>query len=230
MLDPYFSKELSSRQIQVLIHYFNYFGVEPNDVHYIKTEEFYSDLFPVDLVVIEPNSKFDYYTIATVGLSEYKFEEKYVRSELLLVLPKEWKPIFDKEQYYWAPALLKDVAYASIENKRPIKVGQVYLLNEEGKTYSPSTDAVGAIVTIPEMYDFDMYEEFIDETYTKFFQIVPIENNDIKKLEEIGPMKFIQFDLRDSEKPLMVAKLKEKAVQGIDKLVKQNESKLKSKK
>ena len=229
MLDPYYSKELSERQIEVLIHYFNYFGVEPNDVHFIKTEEYYTDLFPVDLVVVEPNDKFDYYTIATVGLSEYRFDENFVRSELLMVLPKTWKPIFDKEEYYWAPALLKDIAYASIASRRAVKVGQVYLLNEEGKTYSPSTDAVGGIITIAEMFDFDMYESLIGETYTKFFQVVPIDNNDVQKLDEIGPMKFIQFNLHDSEKPLMVAKVKEKPVQGIDRLVKQNESKLKSK-
>lgn len=229
MLEPYYSKELSERQITVLVHYFNYFGVEPKDVHYIKTEEFYTDLFPIDLVVIEPNEKFDYYTIATVGLSEYKFDENFARSELLMVMPKTWKPIFDKEQYYWAPALLKDVAYAAVENKRAVKVGQVYLLNEEGKTYSPSTDAIGGIITIAEMYDFDMYEALIGETYTKFFQVVPIDNNDYAKLEQIGPMKFIQFELHDSENPLMVAKMKEKPVEGIDKLIKHNEGKLKKK-
>ena len=227
MLEPYYSKELSERQIEVLVHYFHYFDVDPKEVHYIKTEEFYTDLYPIDLVIIEPNKKFDYYTIATVGFSEYKLDENFARSELMMVMPKEWKPIFDKEKYYWAPALLKDIAYAAVTNKRAVKVGQVYLLNEEGKTYSPSTDAIGGIVTIAEMYDFDIYEALIGETYTKFFQVVPIDNNDYQKIETMGPMKFIQFELHDSENPLMVAKLKEKPVDGIDKLISHNEKKLK---
>lgn len=227
MLETYYSKELSERQIEVLVHYFNYFGVAPEEVHYIKTEEFYTDLFPIDIVVIEPNKKSEYYTIATVGLSSYKLDENFARSELLMAMPKNWKPNFDKEQYYWAPALLKDIAYAAVANKRAVKVGQVYLLNEEGKTYSPSTDAIGGIITIAEMYDFDIYEALIEKTYTKFFQVVPIDNNDYQKLETMGPMKFIQFELHDSENSLMVAKFKEKKVEGIDKLILHNENKLK---
>ena len=229
MAEPYFSEELTERQLAVILHYMQVTGATPDDMHYLKTEEYIGDLFPVDLIVFEPTANFKYYTIATVGLSEYKFSNNFARSELMMVLPLNWKPIFDKEEYYWAPQLLKDVAYCIVDRKQGVNIGQVYLLeNPNGDAkYSDYTDAIGTIVTLPEMFPLSMFERQIGETFTRFFQVVPVNKDDVQKMDEVGPLQFIQFNLHDSEGPLMVAKVKEKQAEGIDRLIQQNESALK---
>ena len=230
---PYFSDGLTDRQIFVMMHYIRALKTTPDDLHYIKSEEYAHDLFPIDIVVFEPTKEFDYYVVGTVGLSDYRFDKNFSRSELIMALPKTWKPIFDKEEYYWAPQMVRDIAYCVLERKEGTYPGQVYLLTDEslqaeGGTYSPQTDAVGAILTFPEMFSLEMYEREMYHSYVRFLQVVPIDKNDVQKLDEIGPADFIKFDLHDSEGPTMVVKLKEKPLQGIDKLVKQNEDALKN--
>jgi len=229
MAEHYFSEQLSERQLSVVLHYMDILGATPDNMHFLKTEEYIGDLFPVDLIVFEPTQKFKYYTVATVGLSEYRFNNNFARSELMMTLPLTWKPIFDKEEYYWAPQLLRDIAYCVVGRKQGVNIGQVYLLenpNEEAK-YTEFSDAIGGIITLPEMYPLTMFEREIGESFTRFFQVVPVSKPDVQKMDEVGPLQFIQFDLHDSENPLMVVKLKEKQVEGIDRLIQQNETSLK---
>ena len=231
MAEPYFSKELSERQTAVVMHYLKNLGADPYDMDYVKTQEYNSDVFPVDIAIIDPSELFNYYVVATVGLSSYRFNKNFARCELMMVLPPEWKPVLDKEEFYWAPQLLRDVAYNLIDNDMGVAVGQVHLLNgtEESGTYSPFTDAVGGIITMPEMFPITMCEEKIGDTYTRFMQVVPVTKDDVAKIESMTPFKFIEFELHDSEGPQMVVKLKEKPLQGIDRIIKQNEAVLKEK-
>ena len=228
--EPYFSEELSDRQLKVVMHCFKVLGVTPDYLHYIKSEERIYDLFPVDVAVFEPAfEEFNYYVATTVGLSSYRFDNNFARSELLMVLPSTWKPNMDKEEYYWPLRMLQDIAYQLVENKVGVCPGQVFVLGGEDDkaTYSKYTDAVGGIVTMPEMFPIEMFSEKIDETLTRYFQLVPVTNDDVKKIDEVGPKKFTEFELHDADGPTMVVKLKERQVEGIEKLVKQNEDSLK---
>ena len=84
MEKPYFADNLSERQAEVIMHYVSVLGSKLEDIHYIKTEEYLSDIYPVDIVVFEPVENFDYYTVATVGLSSYRFEENFARSNCFI--------------------------------------------------------------------------------------------------------------------------------------------------
>ncbi|MBQ9793186.1 MAG: suppressor of fused domain protein [Clostridia bacterium] len=231
MGEPYFSKELSERQTAVVMHYLKNLIADPNDLEYVKTQEYKTDVFPVDIVIVKPTEYFNYYVVATVGLSSYRFDSNFARCELMMVLPPEWKPILDKEEFYWPPQLLRDIAYNLIDNDMGVAVGQVHVLTgtEDSGTYSPFTDAVGGIITMPEMFPVTMCEEKIGDTYTRFMQVVPVTKDDVAKIESMTPFKFIEFELHDSEGPQMVVELKEKPLQGIDKIIKQNEAVLKGK-
>ena len=232
MGEPKFSEELSERQTAVVLHYLKNLVAEPSDVTFLKSQEYYSDIFPIDIAIFKPTEFFNYYIVSTVGLSSYRFDNNFARSELMMVLPPEWKTVLDKEEYYWAPQMLRDIAYNLVENNIGVAVGQVHILadTEHEGTYSRFTDAVGGIVTMPEMLHFTMFEEKIGETYTRFMQVVPVTRDDVAKIESMTPLKFIEFELHDSDGPQMVVKLKEKPLQGIDKIIKQNEAILKNKK
>jgi hypothetical protein len=228
MLKPYFSEEISDRQAQVLAHIMANTGATFENLHYIKSEEYLSDIFPIDIAVHEPTEFVDYYIAHTVGLSSYYFTTNFARSELVMLLPKTWKPVFDREEYKWPLGLLLDIAYGIVENKVGPMIGQVYMPNGN-EIVSPATDAIGGIITLAEHFPIELYEVKINDTFTRFFQVVPITKDDAEKIEENGSIDFIKYNLHDSEGPQMVVKLKEKKPMGIDKLIKQNEDSLKSK-
>ena len=229
-MEPYFRKEITDRQAEVVAFFMTHLGSDPEHFHYIKSEEYYSDLYAIDLAVFEPTKYFDYYVAVTAGLSDYRFDKNFSRSELLMVLPKTWKPIFDKEEFYWPLQILLDVAYGVVENKMGTAFAQVYLPRQNEKPYTTYSDAIGGILTMPEMFPIEMYDVEIENSFTRFLQVVPISKNDLSKIEEIGPAKFVEFDLHDSDGPQMVVKIKEKPLVGIDRIIKQNEDALKNKK
>lgn len=224
---PNFSKDLSERKLAVVGHYAANLGVDPYSIHYVKTQELFTDIQTVDIAVFEPSKNFDYYIAITAGLSHFRFERDFARSELCAILPKTWKFVFDKEESYWILDLLRDIAYSMIENKRGANVGQVYLFDtQKYGSLSDYTDAVGAILTFPDMLPFEMYEVEIENTFTRYFQVVPITQTDLEKIETMGPIQFIQYELHDSEGPQTVVKLKEQPLTAIDKLVQRNEASL----
>lgn len=225
---PYFAEEISDRQAEILGFIMGNIGASFEKLHYIKSEEFLSDIFPIDLAIHEPTEFVDYYVAHTVGLSSYYFTQNFARSELVMLLPKTWKPIFDREEYKWPLGLLLDIAYGMVENKVGPMIGQVYMPNGD-EIVSPATDAVGGIITFPEHFPIELYEVKVNDTYTRFFQVVPITKDDVEKIEEHGTGDFIKYSLHDSNGPQMVVKLKERQPRGIDRLIKQNEDSLKGK-
>lgn len=229
-MEPYFRKELTERQSEVAAFFMKCLGSDVDHMHYIKSQEYYTDYFPIDLIIYEPTEFFDGYVAITAGLSDYRFDKFFGRSELLMVLPKNWKPVFDKEEYYWPLKILLDVAYGVVENKQGTMIGQVYLPREDEDGYTNYSDAIGAILTLPEEFPIQMYEIEGENSYTRFLQVVPISKDDLSKIEENGPAKFIQYNLHDSEGPQMRVKIPEKPLAGIDKIIKQNEDSLKNKK
>ena len=222
----FFSDNLTDRQVQTVLHTMKFIGSKPEDVMYLKSEEYVNDTFPIDLAIFKPNENIDCYVMQTVGLSSYYFEKDVARSELVMVLPKKWKADFDKAEYNWPRLLLLDIAYGLVDNKRGPMIGQVHLPKDE-EVYEGSPDIVGGIVVLPEDFDIEFCEEYIDESYTRFLQIVPVSKDDLSKIEEVGPGKFIEYDLHDSDGAQFIAKLKEKKIEGIDKIIKQNEDSLK---
>ena len=225
-MDEFFSSNLSQRQLATILHTMGYIGATPEDVSYIKSEELFEDTFPIDLVIFKPTKEVDYYVMQTVGLSSYFFDKNVRRSELIMMLPKTMKLDFEKPEYDWPRQLLLDIAYGLVENKLGPMVGQVHMPSEND-VYEGSLDVVGGIIVLPEQLSMDFCEEEIEGSYTKFLQVVPITKEDLSKIEDVGPSKFIEFDLHDGDGPQFVAKIKEKKLEGIDKIIKENEDALK---
>lgn len=229
-MEPYFSEEVSPRQLEVIAHIIESIGSDTDSMDYIKTQEYMSDLFPIDVAVFDPTEKCDFYTVSTVGLSSYRFGQNFARSELMMAIPKEWGDYKNRADFYWPIELLLDVAYAFVQNNIGAMVGQVLQPNgeEQQKSYSKYTDVVAGMVTFAENFPIDIYEVEIEDTFTRFFQIVPLSKPEVAKVEDIGPLNFIKFDLHDSDGPKMMVKLGEKPVEGIDRLIRDNENNLKT--
>ncbi|MBQ3047717.1 MAG: suppressor of fused domain protein [Clostridia bacterium] len=229
-MEPMFSEDITDRQAEAVAFLMAHLGSDVDHMHYIKFEQYYSDLHAVDIAIFEPTKYFDAYVAMTAGLSDYKFNKNFKRSELVMVLPKTWKPIFEKEEYSWPIQLLLDVAHGVIDNNNGTMPGHVYICNNDEGEYAKASNAIGGILSLPEEFPIELFEFKGDDCYVRFMQVIPISSDDLARIEEIGPAKFIEFNLHDSEGPQMRVKLKQKTVAGIDKIIKQNEEALKTKK
>ena len=229
-MEPIFSNDFSDRQAEVVAHIMTCIGGSTEGMHMIKSQELYSDLYPIDVVIFEPTETCDFYTISTVGLSEYFFDKNFARSELMIAVSKDWKKIFNPQELYWPISLLLDIAYGAVENKCGIMPGQVYVPNDDDKDLKRFTDKIGGMITFAEDFPIDIYEAKIGETYTRFFQVVYLSKKDIEKVDDIGPKEFMKYELHSSDGQHFMLEMNEQMPKGIDRIIKENESSLKGKK
>ncbi len=229
--EPFFSEYLTDRQVEVINHFIDIMGFELNEFNYLKSEEFMTDLYPVDVAIFAPTKDFNYYTLTTSGLSQYNLYKNFTRVELCMVLPPEWKPTLDRKENMWAPDLLLDIAYQVVENKMGVRLGQYFVMNTPNGQlpYPEGTDALGGIICLPEMFPLQILEKEIEHSYTRFLQVVPFDKNGLSKIESMGPADYILYDLHDSDNPKMVAPMKKFEPKGIDKIIRKNEDTLKAK-
>lgn len=218
---------LSDRQVAVLNHYIDIMGFTVADMQYIRSQQFMTDLFPVDIAIFAPIENFNYYVITTVGLSQYRFRKGFARCELCMVMPTTWKPIFGQKEYFWAVQILQDIAYNIVEENYGISIGQTHIFSGASKNepYYECTDAVGGIICFPEMFPLEFLEEEIEFTYTRFLQVVTLNKSDLAKIDEVGEQDFITYDLHNADGPQMVIKVQEP--KGIEKIIRKNEDTLK---
>ena len=228
-MEPIFSKNFSDRQAEVVAHIMTCIGSSTDNMYMIKSQELYSDLYPIDIVVFEPTETCDFYTISTVGLSQYFFEKNFARSELMITISKDWKKIFNPQEFFWPISLLLDIAYGVVDNKMGVMPGQVYVPNDTDKELKRYTDKIGGIVTFAEDFPLDIYEAQIGETFTRFFQIVFLSKKDIDKIDDVGPKDFAKYELHSSDGQHFMLEMNEQMPKGIDRIIKQNESSLKKK-
>lgn len=224
-MDKKIFSSLDDRKKSVLRHFEKTLGVSVEKATYFQTEELLTDLFTVDVVCFEPTDECEYFVVSTVGLSEFQFDKNFARNEIFLVLSKNWKKNFSKEESAWPLRLLHEIAYLAVDEKKAIYLNKVYQVAE--KEFSFVSDAVGGIVVLPEMFDNDVVEEKIGSDYTRFFQVVPVSEMQIMKIEDFGVDSFVRFDLHDTEGPVMTVEFKPAGETTLGKIISHNERSLK---
>ena len=225
---PEESKEMESernRRALVVNHTKNILGAENSQVHIFKTSAEYDNLFPVDVAVFEPTEAFNGYVVSTVGLSDYRFSDNVARAELVMVLPSSYKMSFEKPEYGWVVRFMAQMAQACISDNSGVVIGQVFTFSKDGKPCFAGTDCISGVISFPEMFPLEFFEEKIGLTYTHFLQVVPLNQNRLEKLRSVGFETFLGFDLHDADGPVMFAPDPQKAKGNspIDKIISHNE-------
>lgn len=175
----------------------------------------------IDIAIIEPTKKRNYYTLCTIGLGAYMMnidEEKsplaqeYI--ELLIYLPANW-PIspekFNDENNFWPVRLLKSTARIPYYEDSYLTFGHTVSSSEEA-TYAANTDKVGAILLSPVPDPLEpVICQLSSDKEIEFLQVFPVTKDEmsfrkangsnalIAKLEDIkkalGIKKWIDFAL-----------------------------------
>ncbi len=228
-MDKYISKVLTERQEDVVAHIAGVGGFDLEQMQYIKSEEYFDDPSSIDIAIFAPTENFNYYLVSTVGLSSYQPDPKLARAEIFMLLPPTWKWDMEKEEYSWPVQMLRDVANGFVDDNKG--VGLYLLVKLADNVYSEGTDTVGGVLCFPEMNAIEFVEEKIGDTYTRFFDFVPLNKAQLAKIEDVGVKAFVEFDLHDADGPVGFVAQEPKIKKGsnIDKIIEHNTNSLNKK-
>ena len=147
---PYHPEMYAEEEIDALdAHIDKYFGKSENVFHEIASPDIH-----VDIYIIEPTRKRNYYTLITMGmgarrmkapdeLKEYKLE----RAEIIVYLPANWNVTGSDDKDYWPVRWLKLLARLPIQNDTWLGWGHTV---PNGGPFAPNTQLSGVMLVNPE--------------------------------------------------------------------------------
>lgn len=186
-------------------HYSKIFGVDPEDFMVLPNEPVGEA--QVDIIWFKPTTEFNFNVLATCGLSDLQMDEPPQAIELIMLLPPDWKVGDKKDEWWWPLELLTQAAYLPFATGESLSLGSVISLTENDEPFMKGTKNCGLIITLPEYFSPAAFEVQLDEgSYLRFFQCVPVNKDDIERINESSPFKFIEFNLHNADGPDFVVK------------------------
>ena len=174
----------SHEEMEVIETHINkYFGKVSTVFHEIVSPDIH-----VDICVIPPSKKHNYYTLTTMGMGAHKMnvpqeltEEQLDRTELVIALPKDWKldeqSILD-ENWYWPIRLLKSLARLPIACSSWLAYS--HTIDHEAP-YAPCTKLSAAILTEPQCVATQAdYATLPNGEEVNFYQIIPLYREEME--------------------------------------------------
>ncbi|MCI5649344.1 MAG: suppressor of fused domain protein [Fusicatenibacter sp.] len=149
--------------------------------------EIYSPDIRVDIALIPPSPKREYYKLVTMGMGAHRMtvpEEFRLygleRAELVMFLPPEWKVKSDEEVWRWPVQCMKTCARWPVTNQAWIGLGQVLRPGQAMHTQTGSNGFHGFLLqhavteegSRPEM-------ELKEGTSVHFYQMIPLYEEEI---------------------------------------------------
>ena len=148
----------------------------------------------VDICVVPPSERRNYYTLVTMGMGAHRMnvpkelaEYKLERAELAIALPPDWKldkESMQEERWYWPIGLLKVLARLPISNDTWLGFGHTM---EKQSPFAEDTELCAAILTGPQDMDLDTCGEVCilpGGEEVNFYQVLPLYREEMEyKLE-----------------------------------------------
>ena len=169
-------------------HIKNTFGAFENVFHELVSPDIH-----VDICVVPPSEKRDYYTLVTMGMGAHRMnvpeelaEYKLERAELAIALPPDWKldeESLKEEQWYWPIGLLKVLARLPIAEDTWLGFGHTM---DKQSPFAKDTKLCGALLVGPQDIFWTGCEvcTLPSGEEVNFYQVIPLYRNEIEyKLE-----------------------------------------------
>lgn len=165
------------------------FGVFDQVLHELDSPDIH-----VDICVVPPSERRNYYTLVTMGMGAHRMnvpkelaEYKLERAELAIALPPDWKLDKDsmqEQRWYWPVGLLKVLARLPISNDTWLGFGHTM---EKQSPFAEDTELCAAILTGPQDMDLDTCGEVCilpGGEEVNFYQVLPLYREEMEyKLE-----------------------------------------------
>lgn len=151
--------------------------------------ELYSPDIHLDILIIPPTEKENYYKLVTRGMGAYKMNVPDIiknqgldRAELVMYLPPNWDFNFKKEENYWVIRQMKLIARAAIEENSWVGFGHSFS-NDENATI-PFADNTKFTSTIL-LNSLDNNFEYLNldlgqKGKINFYQVIPIYKEELE--------------------------------------------------
>ena len=168
-------------------HIAKHFGEFKNVLHEIVSPDIH-----VDIAVIDPTPKRDYYTLVTMGMGAHRMnvpseisQHRLERAEVMVCLPPDWDIKSHDEQCYWPLRWLKILARLPIENNTWLGWGHT-IPNGAGADPFAENTKLGCIMLLePGLFGQEAALcEMPDGSCVNFYQMMPLYADEMNyKLE-----------------------------------------------
>ena len=164
-------------------HIQQYFGDFESVFHELNSPDIH-----VDICMVPPSEKRNYYTLVTMGMGAHRMnvpeelaEYKLERAELAIALPKDWKlkqEDMKDERWYWPIRLLKSLARLPIASDTWLGWGHT-MDNQE--PFAPDTELCAAILTGPQgTEDGSEFCTLPGGEEINFYQVIPLYRDELE--------------------------------------------------
>lgn len=163
--------------------------------------ELYSPDIHVDILVIPPNKKSNYYKLITMGMGAYKMnvpnqlkEYHLERAELVAFLPPDWDLKFDKETFGWVVSELKTISRLPISQNSWVGFGHTFSKDEKSEIpFSKNTKLTSTILLTAVTENCDEYNIDLilpNKGVINFYQVFPLYKEELDYIRENSIAKY----------------------------------------
>lgn len=155
--------------------------------HQYVFHEIVSEYVHLDLHIMQPTPRHNYYTVVTTGMSDRPMSvpdavpdgaEALRYAELMLCLPTSWQltqEAFEDEANYWPLRWLKILARLPHQYNTWLGMAHTIPTDDPPQPFAPNTKLCCAMIAGPLLFDDDFSSLVINETKTiNFYSIIPL--------------------------------------------------------
>lgn len=167
------------QMIAIEHHISTYFGAFQHVWHEIVSPDIH-----LDICIVPPNEKREYYLAVTMGMGAYMMPIPVERkgqhlecAELCIALPCDWQLGINDEFWYWPIRLLKKLA--RFPKERDTWLGWGHTVDNQ-ETYAEHVEFRGCMLIEPQNVPEDAYICNLDkERYVNFYQVIPLYDEEM---------------------------------------------------
>ena len=168
------------------------FGASAGVIHEIASPDIH-----LDIHVIPPTEKNNYYTLITMGMGAYKMnapEEEYEHAELVLYLPPTWDIHSETEECYWPIRLLKILGRLPLYNDTWVGVGHTISSDADNSPYASNTELCSTIL-LPAFSSDHKELDFRFPSLGKlnFYQLFPLYREELEYKQKHGAQALVDL-------------------------------------
>lgn len=163
--------------------------------------ELYSPDIHVDIIIVPPSVKENYYKLITMGMGAYKMnvpktleDYNFDRSELIIFLPPEWNMKFTDKEYGWIANNLKTISRIPIDENSWIGFGHTFSYSLDGDIPLANNIKFSSILLIDALsYNKkELHLNLENKGKINFYQLIPLYKEELQYLNRYGLEKLLE--------------------------------------
>ena len=170
----------------------------------------------LDIIIVPPTEKNNYYKLITMGMGAYKMniprelkEDELERAELVLFLPPTWDIKSEKEEDFWPIRQLKILARLPIQCDTWLGYGHTVSSDQENTPYASNTKFCSMMLVNALNQDYENLDfRMSSKGKINFYQLFPLYKEELDYKQRNGAN--VLLDLFDEEDIMPIVNMNRK--------------------